>query len=347
MADITPKLVFINTTDSMATVLGTGYLNTAQQVFGHIFSDNDMVLIKTSSGVGMMGVSISGGDISLVDTADPGTVIPPVVAGAFAIFNSSAGELKDSGYSPSDPAKTKVAMVSSAVATSRIATFSDTAGTINDDPVGGCTNAGNISAGLSGTAGALRSFPGTAAKGHLEISATANTGNTAVIITNEAHGQATTYTIPDVGAANGSILNCALADADASANLITFDVTITAAAIASGAYVKIIPGSGAGSTRYKFREIFLNSNGTNFSGGGGDRNIAVTDGTNVYTVIPAATAQSLVNARWGSTGVPFPASVALNTSSVAGQSIVVQYSGGAADYAAGSLVISGIAERVA
>jgi len=55
MADITPKLVFINTTDSMATALTTGYLNTAQQVFGHIFSENDMVLIKTSSGVGFCG----------------------------------------------------------------------------------------------------------------------------------------------------------------------------------------------------------------------------------------------------------------------------------------------------
>lgn len=349
MADTTPKLVFINTTDSMATALTTGYLNDAQKVYGHIFSSNDMVLIKTSSGVGMMGVTISGNDVSLVDTAEPGTVIPPVTAGHFCVFNSAAGEIKDLGYRPTDVSMQKVAMISSgSVATGRIATFFDTQGTIDDDFPGGCVNGGNISAGYSsGVAGALRSFPSGVNSGHLELSATSNTGNYAVIMTNAAHGQATTYKIADVGSATGSILNCALANADANANLITFDVTITSGNLAMGAYVKIIPGSGSGSTRYKFREIFLNSNGTNFSGIGGDRDIAVTDGTNVYTVIPAAAAQALVNARWGSLTVPFPASVALNTSSVAGQSIVVQYSGGTTDYSAGSLVISGIAERVA
>lgn len=120
--------------------------------------------------------------------------------------------------------------------------------------------------------------------------------------------------------------------------VIVEDVTVTAAALASGGLVPLIVS--ATGQQFQISDIFLNSGGTNFSGGGGDRLLAVSDGTTVYTVIPAANIQTLVNARWGSTQVPYPASAPVSRLTVAGQNLRALYSGGTADYAAGSLVLT-------
>src|ERR1041385_6683551 len=79
----------------------------------------------------------------------------------------------------------------------------------------------------------------------------------------------------------------------------------------------------------------------------GDRDAQVTDGVTSYSVIPAATMQSLVNAQWGATALPNPGSAAINTSTQAGVNLTLRYSGGTTDYTAGSLTISGILQRVA
>lgn len=72
--------------------------------------------------------------------------------------------------------------------------------------VGGLTvAAGNITAGASGAAGTVISYPTTASKGSLILAAVANTGDTNVTISNAAHGQATVYSIPDVGASTGQL----------------------------------------------------------------------------------------------------------------------------------------------
>lgn len=126
---------------------------------------------------------------------------------------------------------------------------------------------------------------------------------------------------------------------------VSFDVTVNQAALASAGSVVLFSGSGA--IQYRIKELFLNSGGTNFSGGGGDRLGQVTDGTTVFSVVPAATMQSLANARWGSTAVPFPASAPIDTKTAAGANLVFKYSGGTTDYTAGSLVISGTLERIA
>lgn len=70
--------------------------------------------------------------------------------------------------------------------------------------VGGLTvSAGNITAGASGAAGTHISYPSAASKGSLILAAVANTGDTNVTISNALHGQASVYSIPDVGAATG------------------------------------------------------------------------------------------------------------------------------------------------
>jgi hypothetical protein len=79
-----------------------------------------------------------------------------------------------------------------------IAVFTDTDGNLGSD-VPTAINGGNIAAGLSGTAGELHSYPAIASTGKMVLAAISNSGNYDVEITNEAHGQASTYAIPDCG----------------------------------------------------------------------------------------------------------------------------------------------------
>ena len=204
--------------------------------------------------------------------------------------------------------------------------------------------AGNLSAGSSGNAGTVSSFPTTAAKGSLKLAAVDNTNDDDVTVSNRAHGQATVYSIGDVGASTGSILVSAVT-ADPNANLIWFDVTVGQAALATAGTVILVDSSGT--KQYKVRELMHNDGGTNFSGGGGDRLGQVGDGTSIYAITPAASLQTVVNARWGSTAIAFPTAIAANTSTAAGADLVYAYNGGATDYTAGSMVVSGMVQRVA
>ncbi len=145
--------------------------------------------------------------------------------------------------------------------------------------------------------------------------------------------------------AANKLLTSGITTPDVSPNLVSFNVTVGQAALASGGAVALITSSG--SKQYKIKELQMNLGGTNFSGGSGNRLGQVTDGTTVYSVVPAASLQTLANAQWGVTALPNPASAAINTSTVAGANLSFKYSGGTTDYTAGSVVISGLAERVA
>ena len=170
------------------------------------------------------------------------------------------------------------------------------------------------------------------------VAAATTTGN--ILQSNDTAG-----TVADGPVAANKVLTSGIVTPDQGANLVTFDITVGQAALATGGSVTLQASSG--SKQYKIRTLELESGGTNFSGGGGDRLGQVTDGTTVYSVIPAATMQSLVNARWGVTGLPNAASAANNTSTAAGAALTFKYSGGTTDYTAGSLRISGLLERVA
>jgi hypothetical protein len=149
----------------------------------------------------------------------------------------------------------------------------------------------------------------------------------------------TAGTIKDTGLSSANIFTSAVNNPDVQANIIFVDVVVAASALASAGTVILQPSSGT--KQYKIRNIWINGfGGTNFSGGGGNRNIAIGDGTTVWTIIPAATLQSLVNATWGSTAVPFPASSAINQGSGSGMPIYAVYNGGTTDYSTGSVTIS-------
>lgn len=121
----------------------------------------------------------------------------------------------------------------------------------------------------------------------------------------------------------------------------TIDATANFTNLGSAAQVPVIIAASANAA-YKVANIYLNSNGTNFAGALANRNLALTDGSTVYTVIPAATLQALstLNAGWGSVSVPFPASAAISTITGTGANLYLQYSGGTTDYTSGSVKIT-------
>lgn len=125
-----------------------------------------------------------------------------------------------------------------------------------------------------------------------------------------------------------------------------FNVSVTYAELASGATKKIIDSTLAGE---QWRIIDIIVVGVTAADAGGDRGLGLTDGTSVYTVVPAATLKTLnFQGRWGSTNVPFSSVYyAMVQATVAGSDLVAYWDGGTTDYSAGSFNIQVTAERIA
>jgi parallel beta-helix repeat protein len=125
-----------------------------------------------------------------------------------------------------------------------------------------------------------------------------------------------------------------------------FNVSVTFTELAAGATKKIIDSTLAGE---RWRIIDIIAVGLTAADAGGDRGLGLTDGTSVYTVIPAATLKTAnFQGRWGSTNVPFSAvASAMIQPTVAGTDLVAYWSGGTTDYTAGVFNIQVTAERIA
>lgn len=334
---VTPRIIRLNTNNTVAELLATGYLNDLVYKQNAQLSDSDLAIVtsKTTPGaistqVGVYEVSKSGSDWSLVAVASPGRVQLPTTPDEVAVFLDTIGTLGEA-------ADTSLGI---ATITGGLAVLAA------QFLYGGTTLGGSAGGGLPGTL-AFRSNT------NVEVMRITAVGAVGVmdIVNQTMVGTATRGVfIPDPAASDwstgndGSLLMSNNAPNGPSADVKMFDVTVTAAQLASGGTVELVPSTGT--ENYRIRELFINSGGTNFSGGGGDRLLSISDGTTTYSVVPSATLQSLVNARWGSTEVPFPAAAAINTASTDGDSIVALYSGGSNDFATGSIVISGIVERI-
>ena len=144
----------------------------------------------------------------------------------------AAGSGTASTKAASDNAQPTVASVSGATTANALAVFADAAGTVKNQTVAstlgfGLTlttgnlavsagtitssgaiqaTAGNVTAGSSGNAASLISFPATAANGTLIISALNAGGAFNTTIRNSVMGQSTVYSIPDILAATGGIM---------------------------------------------------------------------------------------------------------------------------------------------
>lgn len=128
--------------------------------------------------------------------------------------------------------------------------------------------------------------------------------------------------------------------------IVYFSVTVDAAALAVGGEVILHPAA-TPTSQYAFYELHTSLGGTGFFGGGGDRLGQITDGTTVFSLIPAANMQTIdtINTRWGDVALPFPV-VGIDTLTAAGADIVFSYSGGASDYNSGDSVVSGFLREV-
>ncbi len=175
MTQQSPTIAYINTSDSLATVLVSGYLNESVKAFGVTYNNYQMALVHVTDNGGeqvwlSVYVTTSGGNhvYSLVARAADGDVATPTVANQITYSTDTIGSLASAGLAT--------------------ALF----------------NAGNISAGKSGIAGILASFP-TLGAGTLRLAAVSNTTfNTT--ISNVATSQSTVMSIPDVVAATGQFL---------------------------------------------------------------------------------------------------------------------------------------------
>ncbi len=213
LRDLTsPNIVRVTATNTLSQVAAADYVdgqiaNTTALNHGlWTWLEGDLIDVAASDGNQLF--EFDGDDFSTFITLPGGNgeVTLPVVDGDFVVFDSTLGALKDAGFLPSNAAKTRVVMAGSAVVANHIALFQDTTGTI-DDTAATALNNGPIQAGASGTSGYLASFPSAASKGSLRVTAVANTNDDLVTISNALHGQATVYSIPDVGAATGQLLN--------------------------------------------------------------------------------------------------------------------------------------------
>lgn len=207
----TPRRVAIATDATLATIKSAGWLN-SQNLLPVALYPTDVLdvcyLITDANPGGVYTVllpTFSGGVITLVPDISEGNVTLPVVDNDFAVFSGTTGLLKDGGYSPTDPAQTKVAMFTGTTTANRFAVFSASNGTIGEVPASPAYHLNDINAGQSGSKGILYSFPTTAATGSLSLAAVSSAGNFATVISNASMGQATTFTLADPGTATAKI----------------------------------------------------------------------------------------------------------------------------------------------
>jgi hypothetical protein len=129
---VRPGIVCLYTSGDFSEVTAEGFLNSANNLSLVNLQSSDFLLASYDSGSssGIFKPSISDGVITLTSYSPAsGTT----VAGHFANFSNTTGGLEDSGYSPSNPLRSKVAMVAQTVAARYLAIFTDAAGTVSNE----------------------------------------------------------------------------------------------------------------------------------------------------------------------------------------------------------------------
>ena len=157
---------------------------------GNIAVSAGNVVAGSSSNAGTLASFPSGatsGELLLAAVTNSSGNFNTTISNASAVGQSQVVSIPDSG------ATTANFIISKSGGTQHI-----TSGSLEVD-------AGNVIAGISGTAGFLQSFPASA-NGSLKIAAVANTGNTITTISNAAMGQASVISIPDPGVATAQFL---------------------------------------------------------------------------------------------------------------------------------------------
>jgi hypothetical protein len=98
LSEVKPSVIQINTNNTLAEVIVTGYLNSSITIYGNIYSNIQMALVNTTDqGPAWFRVVVEGVNVSLVLSAEQGTVSSVGITGTdFTITNSpitSAGNI--------------------------------------------------------------------------------------------------------------------------------------------------------------------------------------------------------------------------------------------------------------
>lgn len=197
-----PGILRINTNNSLTEVTTAAFI-TPSAIEPYSLTTTDVVLLAYTGGIALFNVAIDGAGV--ITLSANSQIDITTIAGDFAEFSNTTGGIIDNGKSASDATKTKVVMANAATVADHIMVSTDTAGTAGNK-TGTAINDGSVQAGRSTVAGSFVSYPSTGAKGSLALTAVANTGDTATVISNAAMGQASTISIPDPGASTGNFL---------------------------------------------------------------------------------------------------------------------------------------------
>lgn len=172
------------------------------------------------------------------------------------------------------------------------------------------------------------------------IKPTANTLAANILtVTNAAMGQATTITLPDPGTATSVIAVEPSTSAALAPGVILRTITPGFAGLAAAGKVIVQVHTSATSKFAVLRMRVIKSTG--LSGGGGDRLLALSDGTIVFngTGVTAALLGTPITTAPAGTGNPDCGTAVDPTASTAGADIYLQYTGGTTDFIAGSVKI--------
>lgn len=132
-----------------------------------------------------------------------------------------------------------------------------------------------------------------------------------------------------------------IASVDLASNIICADPLLTFGALAAGAHNLLFTAT-SGAT-YKIRNMRLNYS---LPFAGGDRDVAITDGVTVYSLIPAAQFIAPFTGYWGSSILPLAPTVDVSVPTVISTDLYAVYSGGTTDYTIGSMPLTIEYERV-
>ncbi len=203
-----PTFILLETNNTLAQVLVSGFLNASKQTFGIPYSNQQIALVYTTdAGSVWLQIAVTGTApnyvYSLIGSSDVASVFIASLGSAAAPSYTFSGDIDTGMYSSGANAvdfstggvkRAEITSAGLAVTGLISATTSITAGTSLTATAGALTS-GSVAGGFVGS---LILYSTTAANGSLRLLNVGNAGNFAATISNvTALGQASVYTMPD------------------------------------------------------------------------------------------------------------------------------------------------------
>lgn len=201
--NMTPRICYIETDNTVAEITTTGFLNAAVQN-GAQFKDSDMCLVSTKTTPGATVVSVGWYEVAKVGS-DTSLLAPSSSSTVVGNFNATGTVTAGTGLIATTGGVTATAGNIVATAGNIIATAGSVAAATTVTATAGALVSGALAGGF---AGALNLWADTTLSGALRMLAVDNaSGDFDTIISNAAAvGQDQTITVPNAGAATANFL---------------------------------------------------------------------------------------------------------------------------------------------